>query len=111
MKKTVRNIVILLAVLLVLGGTAYLLMNLPKDGDGEESSQPSSSAPLAITSREQPAANFLSLNFFFTDFTSKSDTLLEGRISAAAPIRPVSSSHANSTFSISCSGSTSEHIP
>ena len=39
MKKTVRNIVILLAVLLVLGGTAYLLMNLPKDGDGEESSQ------------------------------------------------------------------------
>ena len=43
MKKTVRNIVILLAVLLVLGGTAYLLMNLPKDGDGEESSQPSSS--------------------------------------------------------------------
>ena len=44
MKKTVRNIVILLAVLLVLGGTAYLLMNLPKDGDGEESSQPSSSS-------------------------------------------------------------------
>lgn len=44
MKKTARNIIILLAVLLVLGGAVYLLANLPTDGDGEESSQPSSSS-------------------------------------------------------------------
>ena len=31
---------------------------------------PSISAPLAMTSREQPAANFLSLNFFMTLLTS-----------------------------------------
>jgi hypothetical protein len=45
-----------------------------------------------MTSREQPAANFLSLYFFFTDLSSMSFTLFEGRIRAAAPIRPVSSS-------------------
>ncbi len=42
---------------------------------------------------------------------NKSMTLFDGRILAAAPIRPVSSSDANSTFSISCSGSTSETSP
>ena len=52
--------------------------------------QPSISAPCSITSREQPAAKLFVLNFFFTDFSSRSCTLLEGRISAAAPIRPVS---------------------
>ena len=67
-------------------------------------SQPSMAAPRSITSREQPAANFLSLYFFFRDFSSISCTLLEGRISAAAPISPVSSSVAYSTFSIRCSG-------
>lgn len=56
------------------------------------SSQPSISAPLVITSLEQPAANFLSLNFFLTDFGSISYTLFDGRISTAAPIRPVNSS-------------------
>ena len=73
--------------------------------------QPRRSAPVRITSREQPAANFLSLNFFFRLLTSMSMTLLLGRIFAAAPIRPVSSSAAKSTFSISCSGSTSQHSP
>ena len=34
--------------------------------------QPSRSAPVRITSREQPAANFLSLNFFFRELTSMS---------------------------------------
>ena len=37
--------------------------------------------------------------------------LLLGRISAAAPMRPVSSSAAKRTFSISSTGSTSEHRP
>ena len=57
-------------------------------------SHPSSSAPLAMTSREQPAANFLFLNFFFRLLSSRSYTLLEGSMMAAAPIRPVSSSAA-----------------
>ncbi len=56
--------------------------------------------PWRMTSREQPAANFLSLNFFFTDLTSRSDTLLDGRMMAAAPMRPVSSSVAKRIFSI-----------
>ena len=63
------------------------------------SSQPRRSAPVLITSREQPAANFLSLNFFFRLESSISLQLLLGRILAAAPISPVSSSAANSTFS------------
>ena len=57
-----------------------------------------------MTSREQPAANFLSLNFFFRELTSMSWQLLLGRISAAAPMRPVSSSAAKRTFSISSVG-------
>ena len=65
------------------------------------SSQPSLSAPVRITSREQPAANFLSLNFFLRLETSISITLFHGRISAADQISPVSSSAAKSTFSIS----------
>ena len=40
-----------------------------------------------------------------------SDTLLEGRIRAAAPISPVSSSTAKRTFSISCSGLMSTQWP
>ena len=75
------------------------------------SSQPRRSAPWRMTSREQPAANFLSLNFFFRLESSISCTLFEGRISAAAPTRPVSSSAANNTFSISSTGSTSLHRP
>ena len=71
------------------------------------SSQPSWSAPRWMISREQPAANFLSLYFFLSDFSSMSFVLLLGRISAAAQIRPVSSSAAKSAFSISCSGLTS----
>ena len=47
-------------------------------------SQPSSSAPREITSREHPAAKFGVLNFFLTDLSSRSITLLEGRISATA---------------------------
>ena len=50
--------------------------------------QPSRSAPSLMTSREQPAANFLSLNFFFRELTSISWQLLLGRISAAALMRP-----------------------
>ena len=73
--------------------------------------QPNRSAPVLITSREQPAANFLSLYFFFRLLTYMSITLLLGRIRAAAPIRPVSSSAANSTFSISWVGSTSHTRP
>lgn len=45
---------------------------------------------LAIVSREHPAANFLSLNFFFRLGSSISDTLLLGCIRAADPISPVS---------------------
>lgn len=58
------------------------------------SSQPSISAPLFITSREQPAAKLKVLNFFLTDLTYKSCTLLEGLIKATAPIKPVNSSTA-----------------
>ena len=69
------------------------------------------SAPRWITSREQPAAKPLLLYFFLSDLSSISCTLLDGRISAAAPIRPVSSSVAKSTFSISCSGWMSTVMP
>ena len=47
------------------------------------------------------------LYFFFTDLSSKSSVLFDGRISATAPMSPVSSSTAYSTFSISCSGAMS----
>jgi hypothetical protein len=40
-----------------------------------------------ITSLEQPAANFLSLNFFLRLPASMSIQLFDGRISAAAPTR------------------------
>lgn len=46
---------------------------------------PRRSAPVVMTSREQPAAKLCCLNFFFTDFSSRSLVLLEGRISAVAP--------------------------
>ena len=72
------------------------------------SSHPISSAPLLIVSREQPAAKFGDLYFFFTDLSSSSCTLFDGRIMAQAHISPVSSSAANSAFSISCSGAHSE---
>ena len=64
------------------------------------SSQPTISAPLRMTSRLTPAAKRLSLNFFLSDLTSKSMTLFEGRITIAAPMRPVSSSEANRIFSM-----------
>ena len=50
------------------------------------------SAPRSITSREQPAANFLSLNFFLSDLSCRSCTLFVGSMHTTAPIRPVSSS-------------------
>ena len=39
------------------------------------------------------------------------EMLVDGRIRAAAQMSPVSSSAANRTFSISCSGATSEQMP
>ena len=60
---------------------------------------PSISAPWEMTSLEQPAANFLSLNFFLMELASI-PSMPVGRILAAAPISPVSSSTANNTFSI-----------
>jgi hypothetical protein len=65
------------------------------------SSHPSLSAPCEIISLEHPSANFLSLNFFFKLFTSISIILLDGRINAHDQIKPVSSSAAKNTFSIS----------
>ena len=44
------------------------------------SSQPRFSAPFVMTSLEHPAANFLSLNFFFKLDTSISFALFEGLI-------------------------------
>ena len=73
--------------------------------------QPRRSAPVRITSREHPAANFLSLNFFFREDSSMSMTDLLGRIRAAAPMRPVSSSAAKRIFSIWAVGSMSQQIP
>ena len=58
------------------------------------SSHPRTSAPSVIISLEHPAANLLSLNFFYRLETSMSFVLLDGRIFAAAQIRPVSSSDA-----------------
>ena len=75
------------------------------------SSHPSCCAPRSITSLEQPAAKPLLLYFFFNDLSYMSFVLFDGRIRAAAHIRPVSSSAAKSTFSISCSGATSTVIP
>ena len=53
-----------------------------------------------MTSRLTPAAKRLSLYFFLSDFTLKSMTDLLGRMTMAAPMRPVSSSVANRIFSI-----------
>ena len=61
--------------------------------------------------REQPAAKPVDLNFFFTDFTSISCTLFDGRIRTAAPIRPESSSTAKRTFSMCRVGSMSTVMP
>ena len=57
-------------------------------------SQPSMAAPFSMTGREQPAAKLTVLNFLRMDLTSRSDTLLEGRIRAVAQMSPVSSSTA-----------------
>ena len=73
--------------------------------------QPRRSAPVRMTSREHPAANFLSLNFFFSDDNSISVQDFDGRIFAAAPISPVSSSAAKRIFSICSVGSTSVQMP
>ena len=67
--------------------------------------------PRWITSLEQPAAKPLLLYFLLRDLSSMSFVLLDGLISAAAQISPVSSSAAKSTFSISCSGATSMVAP
>ena len=61
---------------------------------------PSISAPLPITSLEQPAAKAGVLYFFITLLSSISWQDLLGLIRAAAPIRPVSSSVAKRYFSI-----------
>src|SRR5439155_15339754 len=60
------------------------------------SGTPSSAAPWVTSSRFTPRANPLSLSFFFTDATSRSAKLLEGRTSAHATRNPHSSSTANS---------------
>src|SRR5439155_21526472 len=57
---------------------------------------PSSSAPCRTSSRFTPRANALSLSFFFTDETSRSPKLLDGRTSVHATRKPHSSSTANS---------------
>lgn len=56
MKKTVRNIIIMLVVLAVLGGTAFLLLKMPT-GSGEEES--SSSVPAESS---EPAETVLSIS-------------------------------------------------
>ena len=58
------------------------------------SSTPRMSTPRIITSRLAPAANPFCFHFFFTDFTERSLTLLEGRTSAQAVTSPASSSTA-----------------
>ena len=93
------------------GQTGKLIGDIPVDKGKFWGLFAAIAAPLAIISREQPAANFLSLNFFLRLLSSISETLFDGRMSAAAPIRPVSSSQAKSTFSISCSGFISTVIP
>src|SRR6266702_4284484 len=59
------------------------------------SGTPSSSAPWRTSSRFTPRANALSLSFFFTDATSRSAKLRDGRTSAQATRKPHSSSTAN----------------
>src|SRR5436853_447734 len=64
------------------------------------SGTPSSSAPWRTSSRFTPRANALSLSFFFTEATSRSPQLLDGRTSAQATRKPHSSSTANNAFAI-----------
>src|SRR2546425_1179086 len=62
------------------------------------SGTPSSSAPWRTSSRFTPRANALSLSFFFTEETSRSPRLFDGRTSAQATRKPHSSSTANNAF-------------
>ena len=68
-------------------------------------------APRSITARLTPAAKFAVLYFFLTDLSSRSITLLLGRMMATALISPVSSSMAYSVFSMRDTGSTSLQMP
>ena len=63
-------------------------------------STPSSAAPSTTSSRFTPRANALSFIFFRTERASTSCTLRDGRTSAVAVIRPVSSSTANSALAM-----------
>ncbi len=74
-------------------------------------STPIMAAPFSITDRFTPAAKRASFHFFFTEEASMSRTLREGRISAEAFTRPVSSSMVKRTFSMRCTGSTSVQMP
>ena len=60
---------------------------------------PSSSAPLRTSSRETPRANALSFIRFFTESTSKSKMLFDGRTYVHAVRKPESSSQAKSVCS------------
>ena len=60
---------------------------------------PSSSAPLRRSSRGTARANALSFIRLITDDASRSRTLLDGRTSEAATMKPLSSSQANSVRS------------
>src|ERR1044072_3577744 len=70
------------------------------------SGTPSSSAPWRTSSRFTPRANALSFSFFFTEETSRSLKLLDGRTSAHATRNPHSSSTANNVFAIGVSPGT-----
>src|SRR6185436_6293196 len=64
------------------------------------SGTPKSAAPCSTSSRLTPRANALSLSFFLTLETSRSDRLRDGRTRAQATRKPESSSTANSAFAI-----------
>src|SRR3989442_10446154 len=72
------------------------------------SGTPSSSAPCRTSSRFTPRANALSLSFFFTEDTSRSAKLREGRTSAHATRNPHTSSTPNRVFASGVSRGTPE---
>src|SRR2546421_7607175 len=74
------------------------------------SGTPSSSAPWRTSSRFTPRANALSLSFFFTDATSRSAKLREGRTSAHATRNPHNSSTANRVCASGVSRGTPEYV-
>lgn len=82
MKKTGKYIIIMLVVLALLGGAVAVLMNLPTDGEEEESSVPSSSqAGEALLELDEAKVDFIDISNAKSDFTIvPSETTEDGSV-------------------------------